>query len=101
MDRAAIYLMLTLLVVSVFRVIALEYKIGALAFIPLVASLIQTGLIYFFVFEMMFVVAILESDGSEELKKRKRYISIMRAVAAFNFLFVVAIISIGVTVIIT
>jgi hypothetical protein len=59
MDRAAIYLMLTLLVVSVFRVIALEYKIGALAFIPLVASLIQTGLIYFFVFEMMFVVAIL------------------------------------------
>ena len=54
---------------------------------------------YYFVFEMMFIVAILKSDCSDELKKRKRYIFIMRRIAAFNFIFIMAPISIGIIVI--
>lgn len=54
---------------------------------------------YYFVFEMMFIVTILKSDSSDELKKRKRYIFIMRRIAAFNFIFIMVPISIGIIVI--
>ena len=48
---------------------------------------------------MIFIVAILKSDSSDELKKMKRYIFIMRRIAAFNFIFIMVPISIGIIVI--
>ena len=103
-DRAAIALMITLLLVAACRVIFVYIDdlqgIALIYFIPAVASVIQSFLIYYFVFEMIFISAVLTSESSQELQKKKRNIKMMRAVAAFLQLLVVATISIGVSVII-
>ena len=58
MDRAAILLMLTLLVVAFLRMLSQQLINDEInSILVTLASFIQSWLIYFFVFEMMFIAA--------------------------------------------